>query len=551
MLLAVVFVLSVLLVPLSRAQDQDENADMASHARIVRLSHIEGTVQLDNDNGYENATANMPVAEGDRLLTRSDGWAEVQFEDGSTLRLSPDTQASFSQLGLNSEGGTVTAVDLDEGEAELNLKKHDNGEFALTVRNKTLLLKHSGRFRVTTTNSTPLEVAVWKGAVGVDDAASGSEIAVKKNETFTLDAMDLGRYDLEKDVEADDLDQWSQQRDETLSSYASAGNGSYAQSPYQYGLNDLNQYGSYYDVPGYGYLWQPSGVSLGWDPFMNGYWTYSPIYGYSWVSAYPWGWMPYRYGQWVLVNGRGWMWQPGNWQGWWRRPRVVNAPAGFHPPAPPATRFTRRSPEPVRAGTLPARVNRTNPSAPATFHGGTEQVPRVEAGRDRNGRRVFTNEDSPGEAPRVGDRRPQPDEPRVNRGPVEANTQPKQIERQPRPEIQPAQTRPAEVPRQPERQARPDVRPAETRPAQAPFQPGRGFTPPAVRSGPAPSAPPAPRINRPAQAPRVSTPPPAPHMSAPAAAAPRISSPPPAPRASTPPSNSRPDASDRSPRRPR
>ncbi len=364
---------------LLRAQNEEEQPEQYapaqeaqnSHARIVRLSHVEGDVQIDTGNGVENATTNVPVTEGARLLTRSDGWAEVQFEDGSTARLAPGTQLTFTQLGRTPSGKTVTAIDLDQGEAEFKIAAHDGAEFAVTARNKTLLLKHSSRFRVKSTNSDPLELAVFKGEVAVRDAAYGKDIAVKKNETFALDQLDPARYDLEKEAVADELDSWSQQRDQDLSSYASAQ--SYTQSPYQYGLGDLNYYGQFYDVAGYGSLWQPNGLYPGWDPFMNGYWSYSPGFGYCWVSAYPWGWMPYRYGQWVFINGRGWFWQPGGWGSWARAPRVVNPPLGFAAPAPP-----------FRAGNGAAPGVVRQPGSGITFIGGRAGQP---------GRRVFANED--------------------------------------------------------------------------------------------------------------------------------------------------------------
>jgi hypothetical protein len=361
MLLALVFAFSVLLVPLSRAQDNDE---VSSHARIVRLSYAEGSVQLASERGVENATMNVPLVEGNRLSTSSNGWAEVQLEDGSTIRLAPSTQLTFTELGRDSSGNTLTTVDLDQGEAEFNVSRQHDSQFAVTVRNKTVLLKHSGRFRITSTNQNPLELAVFKGEVQVKDPDSGSLVSVKKDETFSLDSSDASQYALDKGTQSDELDEWGRQRDESLSAYTSTGNGNYAQSPYRYGLSDLSYYGSYYNVPGYGYLWQPYGAGLGWDPFMNGYWAMSP-FGPCWVSAYPWGWMPYRYGNWIFVNGFGWMWQPGGWGGWWRQPRLVNAPPGFHPPAPPA-----------RAGI----ITRTA--------GGTPAIPRGERPR-----RVFNNDD--------------------------------------------------------------------------------------------------------------------------------------------------------------
>jgi hypothetical protein len=337
-----------------------ETQDSGSHARIVRLSYAKGEVQIDNDHGFQNATMNIPVTEGNRLVTSSDSWGEVQFEDGGTLRLAPETQVTFSELGRNSSGGTLTAIDVDGGEAEIRLHKQDGSEFAVTARNKTILLQHSGRFRVTTSNSIPLEIAVLKGEVSVRDTSSGSEVPVKKGEIFALNTSDVERYSLEKGARADALDRWGDERDDALAAYSARGT-NYAESPYQYGVSDLNYYGQYYDMPGYGYLWQPYGVNFGWNPYMNGYWCYSPFYGYTWVSAYPWGWMPYRYGHWIFINGRGWMWQPGAWGNWHRRPFLINPPAGFHAPAPP-TVVANRPGAPNRVGPLPRGAPGSSPA---------------------------------------------------------------------------------------------------------------------------------------------------------------------------------------------
>ena len=50
-----------------------------SQARIVRLSDIQGDVQIDRatGQGYERAFANFPVTQGVKLKTRADGRAEV------------------------------------------------------------------------------------------------------------------------------------------------------------------------------------------------------------------------------------------------------------------------------------------------------------------------------------------------------------------------------------------------------------------------------------------------------------------------------------------
>jgi hypothetical protein len=433
LLLSIIFALVFSLAPLSHAQDVDDQDGHDSQARIVRISYVEGDVRLDNGHGYESATMNVPLTEGNWLQTGRDGWAEVQLEDGSLIRLAPDSVIAFTQLARASSGATLTTVDLDQGEAEFKATKHNDGDFNVTVKKNTIALTHSGSFRVTSTNANPLELAVWKGEVSVSDTDNGGEVAVKKNETFVLDPNDVARYALDKGVDTDDLDQWSTQRDDALSTYASAGPG-YAQSPYQYGASDLNYYGQYYDVPGYGELWQPNNVGYNWDPFSNGYWIYSPGFGYTWVSSYPWGWMPYRYGRWVFVNGRGWCWAPGGWNRWYGRPRLVNAPPGFRPPLPPADkRIVDRNPDrnhheppPVTGGP----VRRSGGPVGGRVGDGDEHA-LGRSGGDRGNKRTYTNDDI-ARVPRTDNPPPQP-KPDVNNdhGRVDGDRNPKVVDQQP------------------------------------------------------------------------------------------------------------------------
>jgi hypothetical protein len=83
-----------------------------------------------------------------------------------------------------------------------------------------------------------------------------------------------------------------------------------------------------------------------------------PGFGYTWVSAYPWGWMPYRYGSWNFVPGYGWGWVPGGFGGGWSTVvRVTNPPVRFKPPAPPVRgTATVAVGRPVFSSTAPNRI---------------------------------------------------------------------------------------------------------------------------------------------------------------------------------------------------
>ena len=108
--LLLVAILTFVIGTAPHAQAQDQPADNAeshgSGARIVRISFVAGEVRLDSGRGYESVTMNTPLVEHDSLQTMSDGWAEIQLEDGDLVRLAPETQISFTDLARLSSGGT-------------------------------------------------------------------------------------------------------------------------------------------------------------------------------------------------------------------------------------------------------------------------------------------------------------------------------------------------------------------------------------------------------------------------------------------------------------
>jgi len=303
-----------------------------SHVRIVRLSLVDGDVQLDkaDGRGFGTAYVNMPIVHQSKLWAR-DGQAEVELEDGSSIRLTPDTIIAFNDLSLDNNGGRNTSVELQQGTAYFDIRYRDSDHFQLDFGRNRVSLDKSARFRVNV-DKHDFEVAVLGGEIEVENA-SNAEVAVKKGETIRLDGDDPDRYYLAKGVDAENYDQWDNARakwhDEAVAS------NSYQNGNVAYG-SDLGQYGNYFYVPGYGYMWRPYSVGLGWDPFADGYWISYPGFGYTFVSGYPWGWAPYRYGSWQFINGYGWCWNRGsNWNNWQTVPPVYNVPPHYRPPMPP------------------------------------------------------------------------------------------------------------------------------------------------------------------------------------------------------------------------
>ncbi len=318
-----------------------------SQARIVRLSDVQGSVQIDKNTGmgFESAFLNLPITQGAQIRTHDRGRAEIEFEDGSTLRLAPNTTVSFSTLGLSDAGKRISVVDLVHGTAYVNwLSKSD--QFSLNFSREKVTLDRAAHFRVETSPQAA-QLAVFKGDIDVE--GPGGKVTVEKKKTAHFDASDDDKYTLAKNIEEAPLDSWDKDAGEYHQQYAKNN----ASSPYQYGMSDLNYYGAYSNVPGYGMMWQPYFTGAGWDPFTDGAWSFYPGYGFMFASAYPWGWMPYRYGSWMSVPGMGWMWQPGGWNAWNTVPQFAGTmPVNFHPLVAPTAGTVR----PVVVGRTAASV---------------------------------------------------------------------------------------------------------------------------------------------------------------------------------------------------
>ena len=76
------------------------------------------------------------------------------------------------------------------------------------------------------------------------------------------------------------------------------------------GYEDLDEYGDWSYVAGYGRCWRPRVLVAGWAPYRFGHWAWVGPWGWTWVEDEPWGFAPFHYGRWAFASG-GWLWVPG------------------------------------------------------------------------------------------------------------------------------------------------------------------------------------------------------------------------------------------------
>ncbi len=288
----------------------------SSHARIIRLSLIQGDVRFardahgdpltDSKTLWETAELNLPIREG-YVLATDNGRAEVEFENGAMAFLNQNTVLEFYDLSLD-DGARTTRLVLRQGSASFYVNPARGDYFSVTGGDFTVEAGERTSFRLDNYDDGST-VETQLGHLNVlrknktTRLAKGQSLSIKAGNDSS---MSVGRLPTE-----DDFDRWVSGRIDTVNTATNAAL-QYTSSPYYTaGFDDLYTYGSWLPVGGYGYGWRPYGAGLGWCPFDNGGWFFDSLYGWSFMGSQPWGWAPYHFGSWIFDPLFGWAWIPG------------------------------------------------------------------------------------------------------------------------------------------------------------------------------------------------------------------------------------------------
>jgi len=285
-----------------------------SHVRVVRLSYVSGTVGVKRLGSTEatKAMVNTPIQEGFEVETAENSYAEVEFENGSSARLGQLTSATFTQLALDADGNKLNRVKIDKGYATFHFMPEHQDVYSVTVADATLSPSGKSTFR-TDFDGGQARLKVMAGSVEV--AAGAVTQRVGKDQVLQF-APGVQEADLkvQHGITKDDWDKWTEERDKQQQ-LALRDQAMSAPSGAVYGWSDLDFYGEWAMIPGYGYGWAPY-VAAGWSPFTMGMWDMYPGFGLTWISSEPWGWLPYHYGLWNFDPMFGWFWMPGGFNYW-------------------------------------------------------------------------------------------------------------------------------------------------------------------------------------------------------------------------------------------
>jgi Family of unknown function (DUF6600)/FecR protein len=287
----------------------------SGHARIIRLSLVQGDVRIARDiHGddlfsdkitWEAAELNLPIRQGYAIATDR-GRAEVEFENGTMMFLANNAVVEFYDLSLD-EGEKTTRLVLRRGTASFYVNPGSGDYFSVTGGDFTVVAEERATFRLDNADDGS-SANVSKGRVSV--VRKNKTLTVSKGESLSMHAGDENSVAVGRLPGSDDFDRWVSGRIDSVSTATTSAQ-QYVSGPYVSGLADLYTYGSWYPLSGYGYGWRPYGMGFGWSPFTSGGWYNDPFCGLSFIGSQPWGWLPYHYGGWIFDPGIGWLWAPG------------------------------------------------------------------------------------------------------------------------------------------------------------------------------------------------------------------------------------------------
>src|SRR5271157_639536 len=281
----------------ARAQDPD---DMNRGVGRISLMNGQVSVQRGDSGEWVAGVVNAPLIAGDRVATAENSRAEVQFDSSNLFRMGANAEVHLTQL-------EAARYQLEFAKGILTFRVLRPTDASVEVDTPSVSVRPSrvGTYRISVNEAGETHVTARSGSVEVFSPRGSQTVSSGQTLIARGDPADP-EYQIVAAVGYDEWDRWNDSRDRALMQSSSP---QYV-GPGVSGTEDLDAYGTWTNVDGYGEVWRPT-VAPDWAPYEYGRWTWLDWYGWTWVSNDPWGWAPYHYGRWFYQANYGWVWYPG------------------------------------------------------------------------------------------------------------------------------------------------------------------------------------------------------------------------------------------------
>ena len=193
--------------------------------------------------------------------------AELQLDFANVLRLDENASASVATLQGNS-----IQIQLSQGVAEYSVLEGTEAGVEIDTPNVAVNPRRVGLYRIEVTPSGDTLVTIHEGEADISTPEGSTQLQKGQTANVRGTGNDV-RYQIVAASGYDDFDRFSSSRDQQV---ATSESDRYA-NQYYTGASDLDAYGTWDNVPDYGWVWAPR-VVVGWVPYRHGRWVWEPYW---------------------------------------------------------------------------------------------------------------------------------------------------------------------------------------------------------------------------------------------------------------------------------
>jgi hypothetical protein len=281
----------------------------------------------------EVAVLNLPLGPGDTIKTSDSRRCEVQFDNGTIVRLDLNTDLKIETILAQSLSTSkkLSNLLLAKGQIYVMYNKYSSLEiFQVITPGAAVKLDHDAVAFIKVTEEENADVQVERGKVNLlygPDKFHMFKTKIGQNQRF-ISSEDNQVRPADYAV-LSDFKSWNESVNKD---FKALHEGSFLPKPIQrlskaivyFAERYSYWYGQWVWHDLYGYVWRPNYNDYypwgGWTPYYYGNWA-SYQNQLFWIPDEPWGWVPYHLGIWMWDKNRGWLWIPGSafapaWAAW-------------------------------------------------------------------------------------------------------------------------------------------------------------------------------------------------------------------------------------------
>ena len=176
-------------------EDDDSETDEVN-ARVARISFVSGDARIRRSgvDEWESVTLNLPIVEGDEIVTELGARVELQLAKDQHLRISENS--SLKMVTYSDDG---IAVSLASGTLHLRLRSFDKDKkfFEIDAPKTTVAIQSAGSYRIDAgeAGSSEIRIAAVTGEARIYTETSGFTLKSGRRARLFIDGPTQGEWE--------------------------------------------------------------------------------------------------------------------------------------------------------------------------------------------------------------------------------------------------------------------------------------------------------------------------------------------------------------------